>query len=48
LRDATAAKALTLKLLNLCLAKHHFLASSTGLLDSRPARHLCQQAHGSH
>jgi MoaA/NifB/PqqE/SkfB family radical SAM enzyme len=36
LRDALAAKALSLKLLNLCLARHHFLARDTALLSLPP------------
>jgi MoaA/NifB/PqqE/SkfB family radical SAM enzyme len=36
LRDAVAAKALTVKLLNLCLARHHFLARSTEVLSLPP------------
>ena len=33
LRNTVAAKALTLKLLNLCLARHHFLARDAALLS---------------
>ena len=36
LRDAAAAKALSLKLLNLCLARHHLLARDTALLSLPP------------